>query len=493
MTASQLNLAPTAATRAEDAPAQRPPARDWIARAVFYGGAFALIALMFSVERPEVVGGLTALLMLLLLLMKMPVGIAMATAGLLGIWSLASLRQVGATLAKLPYDTTASWSLSVLPMFIFMGVMLWRSGVTERLYLAARHWFGFVPGGLAVATNVAGAGLGAVSGSSVAIAYSLGRVGIPEMLRAGYHPRLATAAVLTGGTGGQLIPPSILMVVYAGVVQVPVGPQLLAGLVPGVALHMLFAILIIGIALAFPAMVGKGPGGHGHQTSTWRDRFTSLAGVWPLPILIAVIVVGLYGGFFTATEAGAVGAFGALLIAGWTLKKGLWTGVRTALGDTLSSVGAIFLMLIGAMIFNRLLVMSGAARWLTNAIQELNISRVTFLLLLMVAFLLLGMFMESLSMMLVTVPILMPALAHFDISLLWFGVFVVALGELAQVTPPVGLLAFVVHRLSQRPEVNLGKRITLGDVFIGVSWFIPISMAGLVLIIFFPGLIEAPF
>lgn len=464
----------------------------WLFRVGFYGAILLLVGLVLAGDlQSEVVGGLCVVLVLILLLMKVPVAIAMGAPGIFGIWHLSGLRPLAGSMRDLPYQSTASWSLSVLPMFIFMGLLLWRSGATERLYLAARQWTGWLPGGLAVGTNFAGAGLAAVSGSTLGVTYALGRIGIPEMLRAGYDRRLATATILMAGTGGQLIPPSILLVVYAGVVAVPVGPQLLAGFVPGVILALMYGLLIVGLSVAVPSWAGRRGDVKARIESTWRERWRSLARVWPIPLLMIAVVGGLYLGVFTATEAGAFGGFGAVLIAGWFLSwRGFLRSLGDALGDTVSTTAAIFLLLIGAMLLNRMLALSGSARWVATGIDALGFGRVEFLLTMLLVYLVLGMFMDPLTMILVTVPILMPTIAALDISLIWFGVFVVLLGEVSIITPPVGILTFIVHRIAQEPDVNLGHRIRLSDVFFGVLIFLPVTVLVLLMLIWFPQLAE---
>jgi len=316
---------------------------------------------------------------------------------------------------------------------------------------------------------------------------------VPEMLRAGYDRRFATASILMAGTGGQLIPPSILLVVYAGVVSIPVGPQLIAGVVPGVLLAAAYCVLLVGLASAFPSLVGKVRRQRraADVQSSWSERWSSLATVWPIPALAAAMLYGLYSGVFTATEAGAFGAGGALLITlAYCGARGFVPAVRLAVGDTVRTTGAIFLLIIGAMVLSRFLTLSGLASWSISTVSDLGLSRYQLLFALLIMYLILGMFLDSLTMMLITVPILMPILTSYDISLMWFGIFVVLLGELSVITPPVGVLTFVLHKLVQSKDVNLGHRISLGDVFVGVLWFLPISILVLALLIFFPEIIE---
>lgn len=458
-------------------------------RLILPGVVVGLVLALLAGELSNLMVGVLAIgLMMALMLVKVPIGLAMCAPALLGIYALAGTRGAFGAMRSMPYTSVATWSLTVLPMFIFMGLLLWRSGVSELIYIAARQWLGWVPAGLAVGTNFAGAGLAAVSGSTIGTTYALARVGIPEMLRAGYDRRLVIGSVLMAGTGGQLIPPSILLVVYAGIAEVGVGRQLLAGLLPGVLLAVLYGLtmLILG-TIRGGVLAGSG---RSRIEATWSDRIRSLGAIWTVPALTVLVIGGMFGGFMTATEAGAAGAAGAVLITLWS-KRGErpWSAIATAAASTARTVAAIFFLVIGAQLLSRLLAISGLAREVASFVIELGLTRWQFLLLMILVYLLLGTVMEPISMMLLTVPILMPALSALDIPLIWFGVFVVFLGELAMITPPVGILTFIVHGIAQEPQVNLGQRITLGDSFQGVAWFLPTSVLMLIIIILFPELV----
>src|SRR5690625_3984708 len=332
--------------------------------------------------------------------MKVPVGVAMIIGSAVGIWALSDSGVLASTMRLVPHSTVAGWSFSVIPMFVLMGLLLWRSGASERLYTAARHWIGWLPGGLAVGTNIAGSGLATVSGSTLGVTYALGRIGVPEMLRAGYDRRFATASILMAGTGGQLIPPSILLVVYAGVVSIPVGPQLIAGVVPGVLLAAAYCVLLVGLASAFPSLVGKVRRQRraADVQSSWSERWSPRATLWPIPALAAAMLYGLYSGVFTATEAGAFGAGGALLITlAYCGARGFVPAVRLAVGDTVRTTGAIFLLIIGAMVLSRFLTLSGLASWSVSTVSDLELSRYQLLFALLIMYLILGMFLDSLT------------------------------------------------------------------------------------------------
>ncbi len=463
--------------------------RLWPVRITLYGIALVVISFMvFAEVSAPALGGLAALLMLCLLFMNVPIGVAMGAAGALALLLLRGAGVMEGALRTIPFGTAAVWSYTVLPMFIFMALLLWRSGITERIYAAATSWLSWMPGNVAVGTNFAGAGMSAITGSTVATVAALGRIGLPEMLKRNYDPRLAAGSVIIAGTGGQLIPPSIYMVIYAGIASVPVGPQLMAGLVPGLLLAVLYACVISGLVIAMPHLVGKCRGeGFGDSGITWRDRWQSLARVWPLPFLIIIMFGGMFGGFFTATEAGAFGAFGALMLTYIYLKPRKATyAVGQSLKDTVGSTAGIFFLFFGAMIFNRALVVSGVTGVVTDMIGAMGLSALGFLLMLILMYLVLGMILDPLTMMLVTVPLLMPSVEMYGISMVFFGVFVVFLGELAVMTPPVGMMVFILFKLAQQNDVNLGRTITLGQVFIGAAWFLPISIGLLIFMLFVP-------
>lgn len=469
---------------------QRTAGRRLLSSSLYLLLLVTAVAAWFTWTAPTSLGkgSSAAVLLLSLMLLRVPIGISMAVAGTAGLWSIGGARVAWSSLGVLPFGSVSSFTLSVLPMFVLMGLVLWRSGVTERLYAAARVWIGWLPGGLAVTTNMAGAGMAATSGSTLGITYALGRIAIPEMLRSGYDRRLAVGSVMTAGTIGQLIPPSILLVIYAGIAQTPVGPQLLAGVVPGVLLTIAYCILIVALAAALPSF---GSRAESAARVTWRDRMTAIRGAWPVPVLILIVLGGLYSGAFTATEAGAFGAAGAILVALQALgvTKG-GAAVLRAAAETVVSVAAILFLLLGAAIFTRMLALSGVAREIAEPLAGSGLSRLQIVLVMVLVYFVLGMFLEPVALILLTVPILMPVVEAAGISLIWYGVFVVLMAEIAVITPPVGILAFVVHRIAQEPPVNLGKRISLTDVFAGGLIFIPVTLTVLLLLTLFPELVE---
>lgn len=438
------------------------------------------------------IGGLWCVaMMLVLMFLSVPVAVSLAVPSIVGVYAISGIPATVNILSTAPYIAVSKWSMSVLPMFIFMGMLLSQSGMTTRIYRATDRWFSWLPGGVGIGTTAAGAGLASVSGSTIGMTYALGRAGIPEMLRAGYDKRVAIGTVIVSGLPGNLIPPSILLVVYAGIVSVPVGPQLVAGAVPGILVALSFATFIFFLGLFAPKLVGRGHGERGAERATWSQRFTSLREIWGFPLIMIVLFGGMFSGLFTPTEAGAAAALVALLLTLWyTRKEGPLKKLAQSAFSSVAATAAIFFIMIGAEMLTRLLAITGLAPMLTDFITGFGLGRVSFLLVLVVLYVVLGMFFDTLSMMLLTIPILLPTLETMQVDPLWFGVFVVLLGELGMITPPVGILSYIVHNMAKDPKVNLGHTITLKDVFTSLLWFLPIVLLFLIAMITFPQMTE---
>lgn len=430
-------------------------------------------------------------LMIALMFLGISVGLSLSIASGLGLLKVSGLSSLINVIATAPYSATSSWSLSVLPMFILMGMLLTHAGIIKRVYDAANLWFGWLPGGLAIGTSAAGSALASVSGSTIGMTYALGRAGIPEMLKSGYDRRVAVGAILTGGLGGALIPPSILLVIYAGIASVPIGPQLIAGIIPGLAIGLVFAIFFLLLGIIAPKLFGKKEKSatKSSDSTSLKEKLESLAGLWGLPVIMIVLFGGLFSGYFTPTEAGAAAAFVSLLLAVfYTRGQNPFKSLKGALTGTARTTAAIFLILIGAEMLTRMLSVTGLAKFVTDAILLLDLPRFLFLVALIFLYLVMGMFFDTMSMMLLTIPLLMPTFVAYDIDLLWFGVFIVLLGEIGMITPPVGVMAYIVYNISKRHDVNQGIRITLNDVFVSIVWFMPIAVLFLVLLILWPEL-----
>lgn len=472
--------------------------RSLVALWIFGISAVLSVVLLFSgVLTRETAALVAVVLMVSLIMLYVPVGIAIGLSGALGLISIGGWRAGFSALAEVPFDSVASWSLSVLPMFILMGMLLWKSGLTSKIYSAAHNWLSWIPGGLAISTLGAGAGLSAVSGSTIGTTHALGRVATPEMINAGYDKRMVSGTLILSGLGGQLIPPSIMLILYAGIAETPVGQQLLAGIVPGVLITFIFMAQIIFMSVTSPRLVGRSKSSkksegshHSVERISWGQRWASLGPVWPLPILIIIVIGGMLSGFLTATEAGAAGALGALLVMFWSLRgNGSRRAAWNAGQETIKSVGSIFLLLIGAHLLTRMVQVSGVGFLITDFVQSLGLTAITFMVVMLVIYILLGMFMDPLAMMIITVPLLIPTLGNLGISPIVFGVFVVFMGEVAIVTPPVGILSYILHDVMRAVSPNQDTDpVTLRDIFASILWFAPSILVFALLIIFVPAL-----
>lgn len=455
--------------------------------------AISLVGL-FTSGTVVAAGGWTIALMLVLMFLGLPIGISLAIPSLIGIYAISGTSATINVISTAPYNTVSSWSMSVLPMFIFMAMLLTQSGLIEKTYRAAHQWFGWLPGGIGVGTTAAGAGLASVSGSTIGMTYALGKAGIPEMLKAGYDKRVAIGTVIVAGLPGALIPPSILLVIYASIASVPVGPQLVAGIVPGVLIAVTFGVFLIIFGFLAPGMFGRHSESNSldaKNSTSWPSRIGSLVNIWGIPVILIVLFGGMFSGFFTPTEAGAGGAMTALVLTFWhTRRNSPLQQISRAAVSTVSATAAIFLVLIGAEMLTRVLALTGLARMLTEFITDLGLSRMMFLLALIPFYIILGMFFDTLAMLILTIPVLLPTLEVMGVNPLWFGVFVILLAEIGMITPPVGILSYIIYNITKNPDVNQGQRISLNDVFVSLLWFLPIAVLFLVLMIIFPQMTE---
>lgn len=454
------------------------------------GSVVPALLLLFTSPAREVQGLYILLIVFGLLLTGVHIGLAMAAAGSLGLYKLVGISGIANIWEQSTFQVVASWTYSVIPMFVLMAMILGNSGLAAKAYASAAAWFGRVPGGLAIATNFSGAGLAAASGSSIAISYSLGRVAIPEMIKAKYHPSLATASVAMAGTLGQIIPPGILLVIYAGVVQVPVGPQLMAGIVPGILLALAYGIYIYIRASLKPEIAPPL-----ERKISFADKVRSTRHLIPILIVVMVVIGGIFTGWLTATEAGAVGAFIALIL-GLVVSRsrfrsprdvGVFIGIPIV--EMVKTTAGILLLIVGVSVLTRAIALSRIPNTLTNWLVDVDLSIYAFIAVLVAVFFVLGMFLDALAMMLLTVPILAAPVEHMGIDLIWFGIFVIVMAEIGQVSPPIGMLAFIVHRVAQKPDVNLGAKISLASVFKGLLPFIGVSLLVLLLLTVFPELV----
>ncbi len=408
-----------------------------------------------------------------LLLLRFPVAVALGLVSIGGIAAIFGWKIALGVLTAIPHEVIASWTLTSVPMFLFMGFICHHANLTDGLFDAARVWLSKLPGGLAVATIGAGAGFSAVTASSVACAATLGRIATPAMLKQGYDPKIAAGTSAAAGTIGSMIPPSILLLLYGIYVEVPIGPLFLAGFLPGLLTAAMFSAVIIFAALIKPQLAPRVL-----NQVTWSERFAALGRIWPTLLLIIGVFGGLFSGFFTATEAGAVGAFLSLVIAAGMRTLNMRT-LLAAFRETLLTTASIFVIAISANLLTRLLALGGFTDWLSSAVVGEGLGQFQILLIVAVVCILLGMFLDSLGIMLLTLPIFLPMLEGASIDLIWFGIIMVKLLEIGLLTPPVGLNVFVVKGV-------LKDVVSTQAIFLGVTWFILADLVTLTLLMLFP-------
>jgi tripartite ATP-independent transporter DctM subunit len=405
-----------------------------------------------------------------------PIGVSLIGVSFFGIWVLVGDRAAWGSLGVIPYSFAASWHLSSVPMFLLMGFLCYHAGLTKGMFDAARMWLSRLPGGLAIATVFGAAGFAAVTGSSVACAAAMGRIAVPEMMRHRYAPSLATGTVAAAGTIGALIPPSILMILYGIIAEVPISQLFLGGVGAGLLTTFGYIAVIVIRAKLNPELAPPL-----HEEVTFRDKILALRETWPVFLLMLGVFGGLFSGAFTPSEAGAVGAALATIIA--AMKGSLtWASFRDALVETLLTSASLFIIAIGASMLTRFLAFSGAGDYLSDSVSAIGADPLMLLIGISLIYLLLGMFLEPIGAMLLTLPILLPILDTAGFSLIWFGVLLTKFLEIGMITPPIGLNVFVIKGV-------VGDLASTGLIFRGIAWFLVADLFVVVALIAFPEII----
>jgi tripartite ATP-independent transporter DctM subunit len=413
---------------------------------------------------------------LLLIGLRVPIGVAMGVVAFCGLWYLRNLSVALSVLRDTPFTFAANWDLSAIPMFLLMGAVAGNSGIGTALFRAAVAWFGKLPGGLAVATNWASAGFGAASGSSIAAAAVMARLAVPEMLKHKYDKGLATAVCASGGTLDALIPPSITFVIYGIFAEVSITKLLLAGILPGILTATVYMIMIIGRAWFNPKVAP--PVEFPDAEALWRERWASLAEIWPIIVLILGVIGGLYTGIVSPTEAGAAGALLAVII-GLLQGKLNWAGFVDSFKDAVGTTSQLFFVGIGAVIYTKFLALSGTADMFTQMIGSWAVNPLLLVIAVSIIYLILGMFLDPLGMILLTIPVFVPMFSALHLDLVWFGVLVVKYIGIGLLTPPVGFNVYVVKNA-------VGESIPLETIFRGCLWFLLCEVVVMTLLIAFP-------
>lgn len=420
---------------------------------------------------PNTLAFIGCVILVFLFLLRMPIAYVM---GLIGFLGFAYTTSVGAALSIIGKDfwvMFSSSSLTVVPMFVFMGTVAFYSGIGGRLFEAAHKFLGRLPGGLAIATCYACAAFGACCGSTVAGAAAMGKVALPEMKKYNYDPSLATACVATAGSLAILIPPSTILIIYGVMTEGSIGKLFAAGILPGILLATFLAITAYILCRRNPKL---GPAG---VSTTWKEKLTSLSGVVEMIVLFILVMGGLFAGWFTPTEAGAAGSAGALVIA---LIRGqlTWKGLFDALAETTQITAMVFLIVTGATIFGHFMAVTRVPFTLSEWVGGLGISRYVIMAFILSGYLIAGCFMDSLAMVTLTVPILYPVVLKLGFDPIWFGVIIVLVCEMGVITPPVGMNVYVIKGVA--PDVPLET------IFRGIFPFLIAIIVCTIILVIFP-------
>ena len=426
---------------------------------------------------PQVIGLLGIVALLVAISLGLHIGVALGTVGFLGLaWITGSGNMGISLLTTAPWSTTAVYAFSALPLFVLMGLFAYRSGISHSLFDMAYRWLGRLPGGLAIATVVGNAGFGAVCGSSMVACAVFTKVSLPEMLRHGYDKKFACGTIAAGGMLGMLIPPSILMVVYGILTEQSIGHLLMAGIGPGLLLALIFSITSLVLAARDPRL-----GPPATETFTWRERLLGVKGAWGVVALAGIIVGGIYLGVFTPTEGAAVGASGAFVLA-LAMRKLHRQDLAGALKETGQTTAMIMMIVIGATIFARFLALSTLPTRFAQAVTSASVPPLVMIGVFMVMYLIMGCFLDSISMMSITLPVIHPMIVKMGINPIWFAMLVVMAIEIGLLTPPVGINVYTV-----KVSAPAGM-VTLEEVFQGIVPFFFVSLIALAIMMLFPSI-----
>lgn len=415
-------------------------------------------------------------LLLTLIGLRVPIGVSMITVSFTGIWYLMGWNVAWGSLGVIPYQFSTNWVLSSVPMFLLLGFICYHARLTEGLFRAARMWLSGVPGGLAISGILGCAGFASVCGSSVACSAAMGRIAVPEMMKQRYSAELATGTVAAGGTIGALIPPSIIMILYGIIAQTSITDLFLGGVAIGL-ITMVSYILVILIRVKLNPELAPST----KEDIPMAEKIAALKDVWPILLVMLGIFGGLFSGIFTPTEAGAIGAFLSCVVA-LIARQLTWERFKNAILETLLTTTGLLIIGIGASLLQRFLALSGAGTYISELIIGQNADIAWVLLGIVMIYLLLGMFLEPIGAMLLTLPIVLPIINSAELSLVWFGVVLTKLLEIGMISPPVGMNVFVIKGV-------VGNLISTTGIFKGIMWFLFADLVVLALMMFFPDLV----
>ncbi len=412
----------------------------------------------------------------LLLLLRVPVALALIAVSFGGVATMIGLEPAIGIVSNTPFSFVANWTLSAVPMFLLMGFISYHAGLTQGLFEAAKAVLRRVPGALAISSIFACSGFAAVCGSSLATAAAMGRIAIPEMVKSGYSASFATGSIAAGGTIGALIPPSILMIVYGVFAETSITKVFIGGIGIGLLTALSYSIVVLLTTWLRPDICPPRP-----LDADGIDTKKALLNIWPVLLLMGMVFGGLFSGIFTATEAGAVGAIGAILIAIGTGRMN-WTVFKVSMIETLQTASSLFIIGVGAAMFTRFLGLSGLSGYISTFVAGADLGYVHLMVIVVIIYLILGMFMEPFGAMMITLPVLLPVFRQEGIDLVWFGVLLVKLLEIGMITPPVGMNVFVIRNVAS-------QYATVAQIFKGVIPFLAADLVVVVACIAFPSLI----
>jgi len=422
---------------------------------------------------PSLIGVTGVLVLFALLILRVPIWIALVLVGFFGNVTVLGWQGAFALAGTAPFDVASSYTLSVVPLFILMGEVASESRLSGELFNGARIILSGFRGGLAVATLAASALFGAVSGSSLANAATMTRMALPELRKAGYDDGLATGCIAAGGSTDILIPPSIILVIYAAIAELSVPKLLAAGLIPGIVLTGLYMIVALVVVHVRPDYAPDAPG------FSLRERILALKEPWQFLALFIVTIGGIYAGVFSPTEAASVGAFGAILL-GVAGRRLSWNDLVRAIESTVVVSGLLFVIVIGANLFSFFIVQTHLPELLVDGARALNLTGLNVMIMIIIGYILLGCFLEGIGMVLITVPVFQPVIVKFGYDPIWFSIVVVIMVEVGLIHPPVGMNLFVIQ--AQAPQVKITS------IYRGVIPFLVAPLVLIVLMFLFPGL-----
>jgi tripartite ATP-independent transporter DctM subunit len=411
---------------------------------------------------------------LVLIFLGMNIGLALLLTGAMGYAVVINPAAAIGLLRKVPATQASTYTFMVIPLFILMGNFAFRAGLSGALYKAGNSWFSWLPGNIACGTIAASAGFGAICGSCAATCATMGTIALPEMRKYKYSDRLSTGSIAMGGTLGILIPPSTPMIIYCIMAEESIGKMFIAGVLPGIMMAIL-SIATIVILIKMKPDSAPPP-----TKCSWNDRFSSLKGLIGVVVLFSAVLGGMFSGFFSVNQSAAVGAFLALILM--AIKSNLtWDSIKGALKDTVTTFSMTFLIVIGASVFSNFLAITKIPMMLANTLQAMDVSFLVILVFMTLVYIILGMLMDELPMILLTVPIFLPIVQSYGIDFIWFGIYIILVMEMGAILPPVGLNCFIIQ--------GVAKDIPLVTIYKGAFPFVITLLAGVAIIYLFPQIV----